>query len=72
MKTDKLERLQAAGWKVGSTEGFLQLSDEEAQLVALMYGICRGLLGNRCRRSRGVEFPALEASNTTPKTVTNG
>ena len=35
MKTDKLERLQAVGWKVGSAEDFLQLSDEEAQLVAL-------------------------------------
>lgn len=35
MKTNKLERLQAAGWKVGNTEDFLQLSDEEAQLVAL-------------------------------------
>lgn len=35
MKTNKLERLQAAGWKVGNTEDFLQLSDEETQLVAL-------------------------------------
>ena len=35
MKTDKLTRLQAAGWKVGSAEDFLQLSDEEARLVAL-------------------------------------
>ena len=35
MKTNKLERLQAVGWKVGSTEDFLQLSDEEARLVAL-------------------------------------
>ncbi len=35
MKTDKLERLQAVGWKVGSTEDFLQLNDEGARLVAL-------------------------------------
>ena len=35
MKTDKLARLQAIGWKVGSAEDFLQLSDEEARLVAL-------------------------------------
>ena len=35
MKTDKLERLQSGGWKVGKTEDFLQLSDEEARLVAL-------------------------------------
>jgi len=35
MKTGKLERLQADGWQVGSAEDFLQLSDEEARLVAL-------------------------------------
>ena len=35
MKTNKLERLQAAGWKIGSAEDFLQLSEEEARLVAL-------------------------------------
>ena len=35
MKTTKLERLQAAGWKVGHTEDFLRLSDEEVQAVAL-------------------------------------
>ena len=35
MKTPKLERLQAVGWKVGSAQDFLQLSDEEAQLVAI-------------------------------------
>lgn len=35
MKTDKLARLQAVGWKAGSAEDFLQLSDEEARLVAL-------------------------------------
>jgi hypothetical protein len=35
MKTDKLERLKAAGWKVANAEDFLQLSDEEARLVAL-------------------------------------
>ncbi|MDO8753461.1 MAG: hypothetical protein Q7J80_06170 [Anaerolineales bacterium] len=35
MKTDKLARLQAEGWKVASAEDFLQLSDEEARLVAL-------------------------------------
>jgi hypothetical protein len=35
MKTDKLKRLQAVGWKVGSAEDFLQLNEEEARLVAL-------------------------------------
>ena len=35
MKTNKLERLKAGGWEVGNAEDFLQLSDEEARLVAL-------------------------------------
>jgi len=35
MKTNKIERLKASGWKTGNAEEFLQLSDEEAQLVAL-------------------------------------
>ena len=39
MKTDKLAHLQADGWKVGSAEDFLQLSDEEAQLVALKFSL---------------------------------
>ena len=39
MKTDKLERLKAGGWTVGNAEGFLQLNDEEAQLVALKFSL---------------------------------
>ena len=47
MKTDKLARLQAAGWKVGSTEDFLQLSDEEAQLVALKLSLINAVKKSR-------------------------
>ncbi len=39
MKTDKLARLQATGWKVGSAKDFLQLSEEEARLVALKFSL---------------------------------
>jgi len=35
MRTRKLKRLQSAGWKTGSADDFLQLSDEEGMLVAL-------------------------------------
>lgn len=35
MKTGKPKRLQAAGWKAGSAQDFLQLSDEETMLVEL-------------------------------------
>ena len=50
MKTNKLERLQAAGWKVGSAEDFLQLSDEEAQLVALKLSLISAVKKSRVKR----------------------
>ena len=50
MKTDKLERLQADDWKVGSAEDFLQLSDEEAQLVALKLSLIRAVKKSRLKR----------------------
>jgi len=50
MKTDKLARLQAAGWKVGNAEEFLQLSDEEAQLVALKLSLISAVKKSRIKR----------------------
>jgi hypothetical protein len=38
--TNKLARLQAAGWKVGNVQDFLQLSEEETRLVELKYFCC--------------------------------
>ena len=35
MKTERLRKLRAAGWKVGDIRDFLKLSDEEAMLVEL-------------------------------------
>ena len=35
MSTEKLKRLQAAGWKAGTAKDFLRLSPEEAALVEL-------------------------------------
>jgi hypothetical protein len=35
MKASKRKKLEAAGWKVGSTREFLGLSDEEAAFVEL-------------------------------------
>lgn len=72
MKTSKLERFQAAGWKVGSAEDFLQLSDDEAQLVALKHEDLQGIAGKSFQEIVGLEFPALETRNTTSQTVTNG
>jgi ribosome-binding protein aMBF1 (putative translation factor) len=50
MKTAKLERLQAVGWKVGSAEDFLHLSDEEAQLVALKLSLISAVKKSRIKR----------------------
>ena len=50
MKTDKLARLQAAGWKVGSAEDLLQLSDEEARLVALKLSLISAVKKSRIKR----------------------
>ena len=49
MKTTKLERLQAAGWKVGSAADFLALSDEEAQLVALKLSLISAVKKSRIK-----------------------
>lgn len=50
MKSAKLERLQAAGWKIGNAEDFLQLSDEEAQLVALRLSLISAVKKSRIKR----------------------
>ena len=50
MKTDKLARLQAAGWKVGSAEDLLRLSDEEARLVALKLALISAVKKSRIKR----------------------
>ncbi len=50
MSTDKLKRLRAAGWKVGSAEDFLQLNDEEARLVALKLALISAVKKSRIKR----------------------
>jgi ribosome-binding protein aMBF1 (putative translation factor) len=50
MSTDKLKRLRAAGWKVGSAEDSLQLSDEEARLVALKLSLISAVKKSRIKR----------------------
>ena len=50
MKTDKLGRLQTAGWKVDSAEDFLQLNDEEARLVALKLSLISAVKESRIKR----------------------
>lgn len=50
MNTDKLERLQADGWKIGSTEDFLQLNEEETRLVALKLSLISAVKKSRIKR----------------------
>ena len=50
MNKTKLQKLQAAGWKVGSTKDFLKLSDEETMLVELKLSLTSALKQARTRR----------------------
>ncbi|MHB1155771.1 MAG: helix-turn-helix domain-containing protein [Phycisphaerales bacterium] len=47
MKSDKRKRLEAAGWKVGSTRQFLNLSDEESTFIEMKLALARGLRKQR-------------------------
>ena len=49
MKVAKKNRLEAAGWKVGSTEEFLGLAPEEAALVSIRVALA-GRLRDRRRK----------------------
>ena len=50
MRKDKKARLERAGWKVGSVQEFLGLSEVEAALVELKLSLSRGLRQRRTRR----------------------
>ena len=50
MKQEKRRRLEAAGWKVGSAQEFLGLTDEEATLVAVRVELARVLKEARVQR----------------------
>ena len=43
MRADKQQKLQAAGWKVGSAADFLELSPEEAALIDVRLSLSRSL-----------------------------
>jgi DNA-binding XRE family transcriptional regulator len=50
MKETKRERLEEAGWKVGSAEEFLGLSEEEAAFVEMKLGLSEALRERRTRQ----------------------
>ena len=49
MREDKKRRLEAKGWKVGSAEEFLRLSDEESAYINLKLRLAEGLRERRQR-----------------------
>ena len=51
MREDKRRRLEAKGWKVGTTQEFLHLSTEEAAYIDLKARLATGLRERRRRRS---------------------
>jgi DNA-binding XRE family transcriptional regulator len=51
MKTEKVKRLEKAGWKVGDTKGFLGLDASEAEFVEIKLGLARRLRELRAQHS---------------------
>ena len=47
MDDRKRKRLEAKGWKIGSTKDFLQLSDEEQAYIELRLKLAEGLKARR-------------------------
>lgn len=47
MKKNKKERLEAAGWKIGSTTEFLDLTPEEEAFIELKLALARNLRDRR-------------------------
>ena len=57
MKTSRRKKLEAAGWKVGSTREFLELSNEEAAFVELKLTLSISL--KKCRTNQGLSQTEL-------------
>jgi DNA-binding XRE family transcriptional regulator len=51
MDERRIRALEAAGWKVGSTEEFLGLTDEEIAFIEMKLALAEGLRDLRCRAS---------------------
>ncbi|MGQ4808014.1 hypothetical protein NKDENANG_01381 [Candidatus Entotheonellaceae bacterium PAL068K] len=81
MQTTKKERLEKAGWKVGSTQEFLGLSNEETALIEMKLALARNLKERwlaknltqqkwaqelGCSPSRVAKMEAADATGTQP------
>ncbi len=50
MKKSKREKLEAAGWRVGSAADFLSLSTEEVALIEMKFGLAESIRKRRLAR----------------------
>jgi len=50
MKKSKKERLEKAGWKVGSVEEFLELSEQEVAFIEMKLALAKYLRDRRKRK----------------------
>jgi ribosome-binding protein aMBF1 (putative translation factor) len=50
MRAEKRKRLEAKGWKIGSTKDLLDLSDQEAAYIELRFKLAQGLKARRHAR----------------------
>jgi ribosome-binding protein aMBF1 (putative translation factor) len=50
IKTSKKRKLEAAGWRVGSTAEFLDLTKEEASLIEMKIGLAESIRKRRQAR----------------------
>ncbi|MCI0419841.1 MAG: helix-turn-helix transcriptional regulator [Acidobacteria bacterium] len=50
MRKAKKDRLEAAGWKVGSTADFLRLSPDEVAFIEMKLALARNIRTRRLRR----------------------
>jgi len=57
MRAAKRKRLEARGWKIGSVEEFLNLSDQESAYIELRLKLARGLKARR--HARGISQTQL-------------
>lgn len=49
MRKSKRKRLEANGWKIGSSREFLQLADVEAEFIEMKLALSQGLRERRVR-----------------------
>lgn len=64
MKNTKRERLQEAGWKIGSAQDFLGLTDDEMALIEMRLVLGRSLKERRLARGLSQEEVALQVGSS--------